>query len=199
MLIVAHRGASKRAPGNTLPAFELAWKQGADAIEGDFRLTKDGHVVCIHDETIKRTAGADLNVAQSTLSELRKLDVGAWFDPAFKGTRISTLAEILATVPVGGKIFIEIKSGAEIIPALLTEIKSSGLEDDQIMLICFKQEVLRELKAVAPQYQTAWLVSFKKMKSGKITPNDDSVLDTLDRIKADAISSGRHWVDADFI
>ena len=85
MLIVAHRGASKRAPGNTLPAFELAWKQGADAIEGDFRLTKDGHVVCIHDETIKRTAGADLNVAQSTLSELRKLDVGAWFDPAFKG------------------------------------------------------------------------------------------------------------------
>lgn len=86
MLIVAHRGASKRAPGNTLPAFELAWKQGADAIEGDFRLTKDGHVVCIHDETIKRTAGADLNVAQSTLSELRKLDVGAWFDPAFKGT-----------------------------------------------------------------------------------------------------------------
>jgi glycerophosphoryl diester phosphodiesterase len=199
MLIVAHRGASRRAPGNTLPAFELAWKQGADAIEGDFQLTKDGHVVCIHDKTTQRTAGTDLNVAQSSLSELRKLDVGAWFDPAFKGTRIPTLAEVLATVPVDGKIFIEIKSGAEIIPALLSEIKRSGLEDDQIMIICFKQEVLRELKAMAPQYQTSWLVSFKKKNLGGITPDYDSVLDTLDRIKADGLSSGRHCVDATLI
>ena len=48
-LIVAHRGASHHAPGNTLPAFKLAWKKGAGAIEADFHLTKDGHIVCTHD------------------------------------------------------------------------------------------------------------------------------------------------------
>ena len=53
-LVVAHRGASFHAPENTLPAFKLAWEQGADAIEADFLLTKDGHIVCIHDRTTKR-------------------------------------------------------------------------------------------------------------------------------------------------
>ena len=58
-LIVAHRGASHDAPENTLPAFELAWKQGADAIEGDFLLTKDNKIVCIHDGSTKRLAVLD--------------------------------------------------------------------------------------------------------------------------------------------
>jgi len=53
-LVVAHRDASFDVPENTLPAFKLAWEQGADAIEGDFLLTKDGHIVCIHDRTTKR-------------------------------------------------------------------------------------------------------------------------------------------------
>ena len=67
-MIVAHRGASQHAPENTIPAFELAWKNGADAIEGDFQLTKDGHIVCIHDENtdmarcclLSRRGAADL-------------------------------------------------------------------------------------------------------------------------------------------
>ncbi|MDP7286911.1 MAG: glycerophosphodiester phosphodiesterase family protein, partial [Phycisphaerae bacterium] len=71
--IVAHRGASRDAPENTIAAFELAWKQGADAIEGDFYLTKDRRIVCIHDSSTKRTARANLSVAKSTLAELRKL------------------------------------------------------------------------------------------------------------------------------
>ena len=76
--IVAHRGASLDAPENTLAAFRLAWSQGADAIEGDFRLTKDGRIACLHDDTTQRTAGLDLTVADSTLAELRELDVGSW-------------------------------------------------------------------------------------------------------------------------
>ena len=57
LFIVAHRGASELAPENTLPAFELAWQLGADAIEGDFLLSKDGHIVCIHDSDTKKLAG----------------------------------------------------------------------------------------------------------------------------------------------
>jgi glycerophosphoryl diester phosphodiesterase len=65
-MIVAHRGASKEAPENTLPAFELAWKQGADAIEGDFHLTQDGHIVCIHDGNTKQVADTNLVIRNTT-------------------------------------------------------------------------------------------------------------------------------------
>jgi len=73
-LIVAHRGASHDAPENTIPAFQLAWQQKADAIEGDFYLTRDNEIVCIHDRTTKRYSDRDLVVAESTLEELRQLD-----------------------------------------------------------------------------------------------------------------------------
>lgn len=65
--IVAHRGASADAPENPLAAFRLAWKQGADVIEGDFYLTKDHRIVCIHDGDTQRVAGKHLVVAESTL------------------------------------------------------------------------------------------------------------------------------------
>lgn len=74
--IVAHRGASFDAPENTLAAFNLAWEQGADAIEGDFYLTADQQIACIHDKTTKRTAGVELKVADSTLDQLRELEYG---------------------------------------------------------------------------------------------------------------------------
>lgn len=199
VLVVAHRGASKQAPENTLPAFELAWKQGADAIEGDFRLTKDGQVVCIHDANTKRTTGMDLVVAGSTVSELRELDAGVWRGVAFRDTRIPTMAEVFSTIPAGKKIFIELKSGVEIIPALLEGLQQSELSTEQILVISFHKDVLKKLKAVAPQYKTSWLVGFKKDESGEIIPAYDAVLDTLSEIKADGLSSGRQLIDAAFV
>ena len=65
--IVAHRGASKAAPENTIPAFHEAWQQGADAIEGDFHLSKDGVIVCVHDANIRRYTGKNLQVRKLTL------------------------------------------------------------------------------------------------------------------------------------
>ena len=134
-LIVAHRGSSFDAPENTLPAFELAWKQGADAIEGDFLLTKDNQIVCIHDGSTKRLADRNLAVRGSTLEELRKLDVGSWKHEKFKGTRIPTIAEVFATIPKGRKIFVEVKCGKEIIPYLVKEIGKSKLKTEQVVLI----------------------------------------------------------------
>src|SRR5210317_1799983 len=92
-LLVAHRGASGDAPENTLPAFQLAWQQGADAIEGDFRLTSDGQIVCVHDGDTKRVANRTLTVKDTSLDELRQLDVGAWKGTRWEGTRIPTLKE----------------------------------------------------------------------------------------------------------
>ena len=188
-LIVAHRGASRDAPENTIPAFQLAWEQGADAIEADFHLSKDGEIVCFHDADTERVAGTQLVVRQSTLAELKQLDVGATHGVAFNGTRIPTIAEVFATIPQGKKIFIEVKCGAEIIPTLLNEIDQSGLTQEQIVVISFNKQVIQQLKIKAPQYKASWLCSFKKQETGEITPALATVLKTLKQIQADGLSS----------
>ncbi len=99
--VIAHRGASFNAPENTLAAFRLAWQQGADGIEGDFYLTDDGEIVCLHDSDTGRTGDRKLSVGQSTLEQLRTVDVGISKGEKFRGERIPTLAEVLAVVPAG--------------------------------------------------------------------------------------------------
>lgn len=189
-MIVAHRGASRDAPENTTAAFKLAWEQGADAVEGDFHLTKDGQIVCIHDDNTKRVSNKALVVRNSTLTDLRTLDVGVYRGEEFKGRRIPTIAEVFSTIPEQKRIYIEIKCGVEIIPALLREISKSGITEDQIIIVSFKEEVLQELKSRAPQYKASWLCSFKKQQETEvITPSPETVLNTLERIRADGLGS----------
>ncbi|MCB1806648.1 MAG: glycerophosphodiester phosphodiesterase, partial [Candidatus Competibacteraceae bacterium] len=118
MLIIAHRGASGEAPENTLAAFDLAWRQQADGIELDVRLSRDGRVMVHHDPTTKRLTGTDLSIADSTSDALRQLDFGIWKGPEFAGQRMPVLDEVLAAAPPGKQVVIEIKCGPEIIPAL---------------------------------------------------------------------------------
>ena len=210
-LIIAHRGASAQAPENTLPAFQLAWKQGADGIESDFQLTKDGHIVCFHDKDTKRLAGQQLAIADATLEELRQLDVGSiqpqareralrsWSGDQYKGTRIPTIAEVFATVPAGKKIFIEIKCGPEIIDSLLRELASSGLTHEQVIVICFDSALLKSFKERDPKWQTAWLCSFDKRANGKPRIAPAKVIKTLKEIKALALMSGGGDVDKDLL
>ena len=188
-LIVAHRGASGVAPENTLAAFELAWEQGADAIEGDFRLSADGHIVCIHDADTKRTAGQDLSVAGSTLCELRKLDVGVWKGEHWRGQRIATLSEILASLPAGKMIFVEVKTGPEIVPALIATIQASPVQADQVLVMAFDRNVIRHLKSQVPELPAAWLCAFCQDESGDSTPGRDEVLETLAACGADGLGS----------
>ncbi len=187
-LIVAHRGASFDAPENTLPAFKLAWKLGADAVEGDFLLSKDGHIVCVHDKKTKKVADQNLEVVNSTLKELQALDVGSWKHEKFSGTSIPTLPQVFATVPKGGKIYVEIKCGPEIVPALIKEIQRSGLSDEQVILICFNTEVIREFKKARVNHKAYWLCHFRK-KKGVLSPSIQEVLQTLKNIGADGLDS----------
>ena len=210
-LVIAHRGASAQAPENTLPAFQLAWKQGADAIEADFQLTKDGHIVCFHDTDTKRLAGQQLAIADATLEELRQIDVGgiqpqaseralrAWSSDKFQGTRMPTIAEVFATVPAGKKMFIEIKCGPEIIDPLLRELASSGLTPDQVVVIGFDSALLKSLKERDPKWQTAWLCSFEKRANGKPPQASARILKTLKEMKALALMSGGGDVDKDLL
>lgn len=192
-LIVAHRGSSKAAPENTIPAFKLAWKQGADAIEADFHLSKDGHIVCVHDKNTQKASGKKLVVNKSTLAELRQLDVGFKHGEEFKGTVIPTIAEVFLTIPKQKKIYIEIKCGVEIIPVLLKEIQKSGLKNEQIVIISFNKDVIKEMKEKAQDYKAFWLTSIKKNTSL------ESILSTLKQIKADGVSTNKNNITQEFI
>lgn len=106
-LIYAHRGASAYAPENTLAAFRLAYTQGADGIELDAKLSADGEVMVIHDQTVDRTTRGRGRVNELTLSELKSLEAGAWKNPKFSGEPIPTLAEVFEAV--GGKLMINVE------------------------------------------------------------------------------------------
>src|SRR3989304_1235432 len=97
-LNIAHRGASGHAPENTLAAFRLAMEMGAQMIELDLHQSRDGVPVVIHDTSLWRTAGIRRNVGSLTLREIKRLDVGSWFNPQFKDQRIPTLEEVLELV-----------------------------------------------------------------------------------------------------
>ena len=201
-LIVAHRGASYDAPENTLSAFRLAWEQQADAIEGDFFLTKDEQIVCIHDSKTKRTSGVDQDVATSTLAELRQLDVGRWKDARWAGERIPTLAEVLAIVPDGKKIYIEIKCGPEILPHLPLVLKQSGLKPEQMIIISFNDQVIAETVRLLPELKSYWLAGFRQNDATKLyEPTVDAVLETLGRTKAHGldVQANRAVVDRAFV
>jgi glycerophosphoryl diester phosphodiesterase len=198
-IIVAHRGASWYAPENTLPAFMLAWEQGADAIEGDFYITADGEIVCIHDPLTGRVAGPDLVVAESTLEQLRELDVGSWKNAEYAGTRIPVISEVFQIVPEGKKIFVEIKTGPEILPALYREVEQSNLSDDQIIIISFNSEVIRQVKTHRPVHQAYWLSGFREDEYGNISPDLDMILETLAHTGADGFSSNHRLVTREII
>ncbi|OBK76325.1 glycerophosphodiester phosphodiesterase [Mycobacterium sp. 1164985.4] len=115
--VVAHRGASADRPEHTLAAYELALKEGADGVECDVRLTRDGHLVCVHDRRVDRTSNGTGLVSDMTLAQLRELDFGGWHPSrnaveAQGDTGLLTLEDLISLVldwnrPV--KLFIETK------------------------------------------------------------------------------------------
>lgn len=189
-MIVGHRGASFDAPENTMCAFQLAWEQKADGVEGDFYFTKDNQIVCIHDKTTLRTAGKELDVAKSTLAELRKLEYGAWKDKRFQGEPIPTFAEVLKSIPADKKFIIELKTGPEIVPLLKTELEKHPTDPKQLLIICFNADTVIACKESMPSIKVHWLTGYKQdKKSGEWKPMIDEVIKTLQRTKADGLGT----------
>lgn len=174
--IIAHRGSSLIAPENTLAAVELAWQEGADAAEGDFRLTADGKIVAIHDANLRRTAGVDRRVVDCSLEELKACDIGSWKDAKFAGEAVPTLAELLATVPPGKRFFVEVKCGAEIIDELCRVVEQSDLTAQQIVPISLQYDVIAAIKREIPQCPAYWVVEFKRDLQGDWQPEPEAIL-----------------------
>ncbi|HEY5311733.1 MAG TPA: glycerophosphodiester phosphodiesterase family protein [Pirellulales bacterium] len=164
--IVAHRGASRDAPENTLAAIRLGFEQGADFVEVDLRLTADQQIVLMHDAGSKRTGGVDIAVAAQTLAELKMLDVGSFKAAKWAGQRVPTLSEALAAVPPGKGMFLELKTGPEIVPKLAETLAASQVSPEQIVIIAFNFATITAAKRRLPKYRSLWLVSPKQPDKG---------------------------------
>ncbi|MDF9826153.1 glycerophosphoryl diester phosphodiesterase [Ereboglobus sp. PH5-10] len=177
--IVAHRGASYDAPENTIAAQKLAWEQGADAVETDIYLTKDGKIIALHDKTTNRTTGKKLTPSKSTLAELRALDAGSWKSSKYAGEKIPTLDEQLALIPSGKRMFIEIKVGPEIVPELVRCLAKAGAGKHNITFISFNYDALKAAHEALPEIPAQYLKGYRdpaKRKPGYVQPTIDEVI-----------------------
>lgn len=164
-LVVAHRGASDRAPENTMEAFRLGVEAGADAIELDVHLSADGQLAIVHDPTLDRTTDRTTTVADAPMDEIREADAGWAFvgpggDYSYrgKGLTVPTLPEVLEWLPAGIGLAVEIKAANasdRVVAALAgSEVRSAGL----VSVLSFQESVIEGVRDLAPDLPTGLLL-----------------------------------------
>jgi len=153
---LAHRGASASAPENTLEAFRLAVESGAGGLELDVHLTRDGHVVVIHDPTLNRTTDGSGAVANMTLDELRESDAGHNFSPdngnalSYRGLglRIPTLAEVLRAFP-GVAVNIDMKADRPGIEAAVLDVLREADAERRALVVSSRRSAVRRFRRIS--------------------------------------------------
>jgi glycerophosphoryl diester phosphodiesterase len=167
MWVIGHRGAAGHAPENTMAAFRRGVELGATFLETDLQLTRDARFVCIHDSTLERTTNGHGNVSSFTLSELRRLDAGSWFNegrgkrdgPAFVGETIPSLEELLEySAQADASLYLELKRvgawGAA--PTLVGAINAAGATT-RVVVISFDAAMLDAVRQREPTLMTGLL------------------------------------------
>lgn len=184
---IAHRGASAYYPENTMISFEGAIAMGADMVELDVQLTRDGEVVVFHDEKLSRCTNGKGKISDYTLVELKKLDAGSWLDKKYKSAKIPTLEEVLKLCRGKIAVNIEIKTEAvrENIKGGIEEkslkiVEQSGMRE-HIVFSSFDPRALKHLKQIDSSAATA--VLFGKKRYGSKLPAQ-----IMDLLAADAFN-----------
>src|SRR5437764_8234556 len=168
ILIIRHRGASAYAPENTLAAFDLAFLEGADGIEFDVRLARDGVPVCIHDASLLRTTHLERMVEEFDSTVLSQFYAGEWFNTrypkfareSFAFERIPTLAQVFELYGAH-QLYVEMKCEepsrrAELARAVVSLTREHGLAE-RLVVKSFEHDSLVEVKRLAPEIRTAAL------------------------------------------
>jgi len=183
--LVAHRGASAYAPEHTLASYRLALQQKADYVEQDLAVTRDGVLVCLHDESLERTTNveevfpdrATVDKATGrkqwlavdfTLAELKQLDAGAWFDARFAGERIPTWEEAVAAVGTAAGLYPELKTpalyrerGIDQTALFIESVKQLGLHTrapGSLIVQSFDEQPLKDLTRQLPSLPRTLLI-----------------------------------------
>jgi glycerophosphoryl diester phosphodiesterase len=161
-LVFGHRGARAYAPMNTIPSFELALAQGADGVELDVRLTRDGAMIIMHDDRVDTTTDGTGYVHEMTLAEIQALDAGSWFNDSFQGVRVPTLDEVFDAIGSRTRINVEIKAES---------VRSGGLEAkvadairrhnlaERVLISSFNPVTLRRFRHIMPEVPIGFLHS----------------------------------------
>ena len=159
--ITAHRGSSRTAPENTIPAIEAAVEEMADSVEIDVQMTADGVIVLGHDASLKRVAGVNRSIASMTFEELEKLDVGSWFSSEYAGTRIPSLSEVLELCSQKISLNIEIKyvgKNSELPEKTAEMVREYGMEN-QCVITSTNLSYLKRVKEALPEIRTGYIIS----------------------------------------
>lgn len=160
--IVAHRGSSIDRPENTLAAYARAIEAGAHAIEVDLRLTRDGHLVSLHDPILDRTTNGTGPVGSLTLAEVQRLDAGRSFAPAWRGERVPTFREILELAKGRADVFLDLKEQGEAYTArVVADIRRWG-EPARIILGVRSAEDIRYYRRHLPEASMVGLIPTTK-------------------------------------
>ena len=171
--VIAHRGACKVAPQNTMPAFEKGLELDVDGFETDVHLTADGVPVLCHDYEIEETSNGHGKITSMTLDELREFDFGSYFSEEFKDTKIPTLEEFLTLCEDDDVevMNIEIKPSLEndmtVVHKTIEAVKAHGLFD-KLLISSFSAKILIESKKIDRNCKTAFLYSPKEKIGMKI-------------------------------
>lgn len=157
--IVAHRGLLKVAPENVLPNFRACLELRL-GFEFDVRRSRDGHLVCVHDTTVNRTSNGQGNVSDLTLAELRALDAGRWFDPAFAGATVPTIDEVFSLLESyrESDVLIAVDLKADLVAADVVALAQKHRVLERLVFIgttISDRAVRRDLKSASPRARTA--------------------------------------------
>lgn len=190
--IIGHRGGAAGYPENTLAAFKKAVELGADGVEFDVQLTKDGEVVVIHDELIDRTMSGSGLVKDYTLPELRQMSAGEFFSPDFKAEKIPTLAEVLEVVKNLEVINIELKN---YLPYPSLEERVLKLVDqfeirERVIISSFNHLSLQKVKKLQPAIKTGALLMSKM-----INPSDYAFKRGFDALHLHFLTADQEVID----
>ena len=187
-LLIAHRGASAYAPEHTLTAYRLAIVQDADFVEQDLAVTRDGVLICLHDDSLERTTNVEEVFPQRatidpitgrrqwlavdfTLAEIKQLDAGSWFDPKFAGERVPTWEEAVAAVGTMAGLYPELKTpslyqsrGIDMTRLFAESMQRLGLTArpaGSIVVQSFDEGPLRELSKQFPTMPRPFLIEVR--------------------------------------
>lgn len=184
---VAHRGASSYAPEHTAAAYRLAVAQGADYVEQDLAVTKDGVLICLHDESLERTTDIETRfpdrastdaqgrkrwlAADFTLAEIKTLDAGSWFDARFTGERILTFDEAIDLIGTAAGLYPELKTPAlyrgrnvDIVALFAETVQRRGLAGTlpdgrpRLVVQSFDEQAVRDLAKALPSVRRTFLI-----------------------------------------
>ncbi|NNK93707.1 MAG: glycerophosphodiester phosphodiesterase [Desulfobacterales bacterium] len=157
--IYAHRGAAGTAPENTLAAIRQAITDGTDWVEIDVQETVDGKIAVIHDSDLMKLAGVNLKVYESTLAQLKEVDVGSWFNPDFMAERIPTLKEVLEEARGESRVLIELKyyGHDQQLEKRVVDIVEQENMVDEIAIMSLKYDGIQKVRSLRPDWDIGLL------------------------------------------